>query len=94
MMVLMTSQVMKLSTALRREHLRRFAGALLGLSPARGAHFDWEWRSRYSAVLILLTFEVISTILGRPKLSSRLRAVRILKNELSPVRGAHFHAHL
>ena len=32
--------------------------------------------------------------LGSAKLSSRLRAVRILKNELSPARGAHFHAFL
>jgi hypothetical protein len=32
--------------------------------------------------------------LGSTKWSSRLRAVRILKTELSPARGAHFHGHL
>ncbi len=32
--------------------------------------------------------------LGLAKLGSRLSAVRILKNELSPERGAHFHAFL
>ena len=32
--------------------------------------------------------------LGLAKWSSRLRVVRILKNELSPARGAHFHAFL
>jgi len=49
----------------------------LGLSPARGAPFDWEWCSRHSAVLILLNFEVMSTSWAG-------------KIELSPARGAHF----
>ena len=74
---------------LQRQHFCGSAGALLGLSPAPGAHFDKEWCYRLSSVLILLTYVVMSTILGWQngalacarcafwKLSSRLRAVRI-----------------
>ena len=50
------------------------------LSPKRGAHFPYLRRHEHH--------------LGSAKLSSRLRTVRILKNELSPARGAHFHPHL
>ena len=50
------------------------------LSPQRGAHFPYLRGHEHH--------------LGSAKLSSRLRAVRILKNELSPGCGAHFHAHL
>ena len=50
------------------------------LPPQRGAHFAYlRGRERH---------------LGLAKWSSRLRAVHILKNELSPARGAHFHAFL
>ena len=49
---------------LQRQHFRGSARTLLGLSPARGAHFDREWCSRRSAVLILLTYVVVSTIWG------------------------------
>ncbi len=50
------------------------------LSPQRGAH-----------VFYLRSHE---HHLGLAKLNSRLRAVRILKNEFSPSRGAHCYAHL
>ena len=50
------------------------------LSPQRGAHFPYLRGHEHH--------------LGSAKLSSRLRAVRILKNELSPACGAHFYAHL
>lgn len=50
------------------------------LSPRRGAHFAHG--------------RVIVRQHGSSKLLSCLRAVRILKNELSPVCGAHFHVRL
>ncbi len=50
------------------------------LSPQRGAHFPYLRGHEHH--------------LGSAKFSSRLRAVRILKNELSLARGAHFYAHL
>ena len=50
------------------------------LSPQRGAHFPYLRGHEHH--------------LGSAKLSSRLRAVRILKDEPSPARGAHFYAHL
>ena len=50
------------------------------LSPQRGAHFPYLRGHEHH--------------LGSANLSSRLRTVRILKNELSLVRGAHFYAHL
>ena len=50
------------------------------LSPQRGAHFPYLRGHEHH--------------LGSTKLSSRLRTVHILKNEVSPARCAHFHAHL
>ena len=50
------------------------------LPPQRGAHFAYLRGHEHH--------------LGLAKWSSRLRAVRILKNELSPARGAHVHAFL
>ena len=50
------------------------------LPPQRGAHFAYLRGHEHH--------------LGWAKWSSRLRVVRILKNELSPARGAHFHAFL
>ena len=50
------------------------------LPPQRGAHFAYLRGHEHH--------------LGLAKWSSRLRVVRILKNELSPARGAHFHAFL
>ena len=50
------------------------------LSPKRGAHFPY---------LRIHEHHLVSA-----KLSSRLHAVRFLENELSPVHGAHFYAHL
>ena len=50
------------------------------LSPQRGAHFPYLRGHEHH--------------LWSAKLSSRLRAVRILMNELSPAHGAHFYAHL
>ena len=40
-------------------------GRAAALSPARGAHVRRERRSRLDAVLMLLTYVVVSTILGR-----------------------------
>ena len=50
------------------------------LPPQRGARFAYSRGHEHH--------------LGLAKWSSRLRAVRILKTELSPARGAHFHAFL
>ena len=50
------------------------------LPPQRGAHFVYLRGHEHH--------------LGLAKWSSGLRTVRILKNELSPVRGAHCHAFL
>ena len=50
------------------------------LSPQRGAHFAYLRGHQHH--------------LGSAKWSSRLREVRILKNGLSPARGARFHAFL
>ena len=51
-----------------------------GAPAQRGAHFAYLRRREHR--------------LGFAKVGSRLRVVRILKNELSPKRGAHFHAFL
>ena len=48
------------------------------LPPQRGAHFAYSRGHEHH--------------LGWGKWSCRLRAVHILKHELSPARGAHFHA--
>ena len=48
------------------------------LPPQRGAPFAYSRGHEHQ--------------LGVAKWSSRLRSVRILKTELSPARGAHFHA--
>ncbi len=78
----------------QRESLRRSVGALLGFSPVHGAHFSFRMvvpPQRGAHFDYVLGHE---HHLGSKKWSYRLRAVRILKNELSLAHGAHFHAHL
>ncbi len=65
----------------RRSRLREVHILLrMVLSPQRGAHVPYLRGDEHH--------------LGSTKLSSRMRAVHILKNELSLACGAHFYAHL